>query len=290
MKMTTRELQLAIAAAVSVNNWEKVRELVYELILMKKAEGKTHWVLYGARLLNTLRTGIPSFSIFALKGNRKLPFVSFSSMAIATCPGAGECKDFCYSLKAWQYPGAFYRQVQNAFLMASAADRRTIENELDRISRLKAFKAGFDLRLYVDGDFSNAEDVTFWMNILEDRPLIRAYGYSKSFAAIMAADKALNSDWPSNYTLNLSSGHNAPPYLVGSVQSLPITRGQFIAVNIGRRVKETEWRTKSLRDETLKAFGKGKAFVCPGECGSCTGKGHICGNRFVSVPVIIPMH
>ena len=42
-----------------------------------------------------------SFSIFA-RGNSKLPFWSFSSMAILDCPGRGECAAWCYSLKSWR--------------------------------------------------------------------------------------------------------------------------------------------------------------------------------------------
>lgn len=53
------------------------------------------------------------FKVFKLKGNTKLPFATFSTLPIVTCPGAGECADWCYSFTAWRYPAAFARQLQN---------------------------------------------------------------------------------------------------------------------------------------------------------------------------------
>ena len=50
------------------------------------------------------------------KGNGKLPFLNYSSLPIVNCPGAGECKSYCYSLRAWRYPMAYFRQLQNTIL------------------------------------------------------------------------------------------------------------------------------------------------------------------------------
>src|SRR4051812_4576827 len=56
--------------------------------------------------LNMLADGIedgrPRLTVIIRKGNKKLPFAYFSSLAIFSCPGAGACAAFCYSLKAWQ--------------------------------------------------------------------------------------------------------------------------------------------------------------------------------------------
>jgi len=75
-----------------------------------------------AKLEHTFKTLDPNYSVFSLNGNSKLPFVSFSSLPGVTCPGAGECLDFCYSFRAWRYPAAFMRQAQNAYLMRYAPD------------------------------------------------------------------------------------------------------------------------------------------------------------------------
>ncbi len=237
-----------------------------------------------AKLEHTFKTLDPSYSIFSLNGNSKLPFVSFSSLPGVTCPGAGECLDFCYSFRAWRYPAAFARMAQNAYLMRYAQDQ--IVYAFSSIA--KARPEGFDFRLYVDGDFANGGDVAFWMQLLDKTPNARAYGYSKSFHALLGYD--IVGKWPSNYQLNISGGHNAHPTMITAVKTLPIVRGEFIAVRIGKKVKSTD-HGKPETVKALRAAFTGKAFPCPGTCGSCTGKGHACGMQALKgVPIIIAMH
>ena len=102
-----------------------------------------NWLKYGGKL---------PFSVFTV-GNVKLPFLSFSTLPDVTCPGAGECLDYCYSFKAWRYPSAFFRQVQNTILMSNF---NIIETELSKILSRPTFRRAdkIDFRLYVDGDFS----------------------------------------------------------------------------------------------------------------------------------------
>jgi hypothetical protein len=148
---------------------------------------------------------------------------------------------------------------------------------------------GFDFRLYVDGDFSSGADVAFWMELLKSTPTVRAYGYSKSFAALLGYN--LISEWPENYQLNISGGHNASPAMVSYVKDLPITRGEFIAVSIGRKVKGTEHGTAAVNQALRDAMPDQKIFPCPGTCGSCTGKGHACGMPQLKGRIIaIAMH
>lgn len=87
------------------------------------------------------------WGIVAAKGNQKLPFASYSTLPMSTCPGAGSCavelkreydneaaekakdesrsrlvKDgYCYSFTAWRYPASFSRQFRNC--LAEFADR-----------------------------------------------------------------------------------------------------------------------------------------------------------------------
>lgn len=234
------------------------------------------------KLRSVISSGIPAYSIFAMDGNGKLPFVSFSSLPGVTCPGAGECLKFCYSFRAWRYPAGFMRQAQNAFLMRFHRD--TITAALSSI--ISTMPDGFDMRLYVDGDFASTSDVTYWFRLLNQNPSIRAYGYSKSFDAILAYAGA----WPTNYQLNISGGHNANDATVNRVKALPITRGEFIAVSIGRKINSKDHGTPSVNRALREAF-KIKAFTCPGKCGSCTGKGHACGmSTLKGLPIIIAMH
>ena len=123
----------------------------------------------------TLERG--AFSIFA-KGNSKLPFWSFSSMAILDCPGrgggSGGCSSFCYSLKSWRNPNAAGRQLSNSMILRYACGRDLIRAEF---AKLKTET----VRLYVDGDFPDKETLAFWMDTIRTRPEVSVYGYSKSW-------------------------------------------------------------------------------------------------------------
>jgi hypothetical protein len=241
------------------------------------------WQTTFSKLHAVFTTGKPEYKIFAM-GNSKLPFLAFSTLPGVTCPGAGDCLNFCYSFRAWRYPAAFGRQVQNAFLMRF----NTAAIESSFIAHGEALPDGFDFRLYVDGDFSHGGDVAFWMNLLAMVPHARAYGYSKSFHALLGFDVV--GQWPKNYMLNVSGGHNSSPAVVAAVKALPITRGEFIAVSIGRKVKGSDHGTPEVNKALREAFD-GKAFPCPGTCSDCTGKGHACGMpQLKGLPIIIAMH
>ena len=110
----------------------------------------------------------PAFKVFA-KGNSKLPFWSFSSMAILDCPGRGECSKWCYSLKSWRNPNALGRQLSNSLLLRHKSGRELIAREF---ARLKTET----VRLYVDGDFHSIEILRFWMNLIRSRPSVAVYG------------------------------------------------------------------------------------------------------------------
>jgi hypothetical protein len=226
------------------------------------------WQSNFLKLSRVFQSANPEFSIFALGGNSKLPFVAFSTLPGVTCPGAGDCLNFCYSFRAWRYPAAFCRQVQNAFLLRFHAD--TIADALS------AIPGQFDFRLYVDGDFSSLADLVFWFSILRSRPNIRAYGYSKSFDLFLEYSDN-GGLFPSNYLLNISSGHNSTADIVEKIKGLPITRGEFRAVSIGRKVKSTDHGTPENNAAIRAALPDEKVFPCPGKCGTCTGAGHACG-------------
>ena len=271
------------AIAVQTGDDNVISKALYDLQCDPDFSG-IGWQTNFAKLANVFATKQSIFSIFALGGNSKLPFVSFSTLPGVTCPGAGDCINFCYSYRAWRYPAAFARMAQNAYLLRFAPD--TI------VAAFKAIAAkrveGFDFRLYVDGDFSGGGDVAFWMELLHDTPNARAYGYSKSFAALLGYDTAFDGAWPTNYQLNISGGHNASQAMVNYVKALPITRGEFVAVSVGKKVKSTDHGTPEINALLRAAFPDTKIFPCPGTCGTCTGKGHACGmpqmkNRIIAI-------
>lgn len=255
------------AETVQTGEYETIRAEFQNLRTLPQFAGKG-WQSAFLRLADVFNDGEPRFSVFAMGGNSKLPFVAFSSLPGVTCPGAGACLDFCYSYRAWRYPAAFARQCQNAFMLRFCRD--SLRAQFRSIASQRP--DGFDFRLYVDGDFSSVSDVEFWMDCLRAAPSCRAYGYSKSFAVLLAYAGM----WPENYMLNVSSGHNSGPDVVDRVMALPITRGEFRAVSLGRTVKSSEHGTAAVNAE-LRAAVQEKVFPCPGKCGTCTGAGHACG-------------
>jgi hypothetical protein len=66
---------------------------------------------------------------------------------------------------------------------------------------LAAIPGNFEMRLYVDGDFANMQDVDFGcLNLATTQ--IKAYGY-KSFALLLAYN--LVNTWPENYMLTFQA-------------------------------------------------------------------------------------
>jgi len=233
----------------------------------------------------------PAFSVFA-KGNSKLPFYAFSSMAILDCAGYGECGVWCYSKQAWRNPNAAGRQISNSMLLASEKGRRLIEDEFMKLPK------GIVFRLYVDGDFDSKATLKFWMELLKRRPDIQAYGYSKSWVELVALHLD-GYEWPKNYLLNLSSGSRHDDGLKAVVAGLPITRGEFIAVPVDRRhIKSGAYKSRHAEGFTDYAKAvrsnsdKPRLFVCSGQCGDCLPAGrHACGDeKFRNVPIAIGVH
>lgn len=294
------------AASIAANNlFTLSRELRAALSASRERFADTgngrDWIKYGNKFALFVATiqrdgdaknvELP-FSVFAENGNVKEPFLSFASLpGIGFCHGAGECLTFCYSFRAWRYPAAFFRQAMNSILMQSATGRERIAAELSRIlaTRKNAKRDAVEFRLYTDGDFSSAIEVNFWMSTIAKNPKLAAYGYSKAWRELLAHNDA-GFNWPANYQLNISSGSNHTDATREKIRALPITRGEFIAVSIGQKVKSADHGTTAHNKVLRAAYGK-KAFTCPGSCGDCTPTGHACGSeKFAGIDIIIAVH
>ena len=248
-----------------------------------KRKPKT-WGYESARSLQAFKRDTVAFSIFA-KGNGKLPFYAFSTLPEYTCPGAGDCLNWCYSFRAWRYPAPFFRQLQNTVLL-----RFKPEQVAEAFNALPDHR---EVRLYVDGDFESVERVAFWMELIDAKPLNRVYGYSKSWAQLL--EYSLNGNaWPNNYTLNISSGskwEDNAQYRE-AVNALPITRGDFVALPIdgngipkgSARYDNAEYH-KRVREALRAKYGK-RIISCPGKCGDCGNATHHCGNDSLQDVVI----
>jgi hypothetical protein len=247
------------------------------------------WSYHAKRLADWLggdMAGAAPFAIFR-KGNSKLPFYAFSALPLVSCPGMGACAKFCYSLRAWRYPAAFLRQLQNLLLL-----KQSPATIADAFAKLPIAAT---LRLYVDGDIDSAETLAFWFKLLRERGDIQAYGYSKSWHVFLKfhADNGPAS-FPTNYRLNLSSGSRYGADIAERMKTLPCVRGEFVAVpSTVKQAKDgSNWReyAASVRASAL-ATGHGRVFVCPGKCGTCTAAGHACGlGSFNGVKIAIGIH
>jgi hypothetical protein len=235
--------------------------------------------------------------IFA-KGNGKLPFFAFSSLAGLDCPQAGSCLygangdlmgGFCLSFKSWRYPAAFMRQLINSLRLRTKAGRDEI------VTAWMGLPQGATVRLYVDGDFASPEILAFWMRLCFARPDLQVYGYSKSWSLLLSYDQATGGRWPNNYLLNLSSGGNGTEAEKDAVAALPIARGEFIAVptlqDHGKAYQSRRNAGFSEYARDVKTQAGRKVFVCSGKCGDCTPSGHACGSeKFRGVPIAIGIH
>jgi len=258
-------------------------------------KGKANqWKWHLKRLASWLENGSDPgdcpFEIFK-EGNKKLSFLSFSTLSTATCPGAGPCLTYCYSYRAWRYPAAFCRQIQNTILTRSRAGLLAIRAELAK----QVGKGHRKLRLYVDGDFATKNDVRFWFSTIKEMPTLLAYGYSKSWRLLTG----YAGEYPTNYVLNISNGsrYEDDADLKAAVERLPITRGHFIGVELdGKYAKgfgrfDDAGMHREVREKLKERFPGQPVFSCTGKCGPCASEQHACGsNKFDGVLIGIGIH
>ena len=260
-----------------------------------KRKGARGWREEMLLLADALEQGRAHFAIISRVGNMKLAFASFSALPYVTCPGMGRCglhktasgkesKGFCYSRKAWRTPAGFLRQFQNTALLmfaphVIAEDYATLDH-------------GIEFRLYVDGDFANMQQMQFWFDLLNTRPDLQCYGYSKSWLLFIAWDDA-HRPFPTNYALNLSSGssQDGNAELVERMFTLPVCRNWFIAVEVDKRFMRKEKGYNRYHDpeyhravrEAARKLGHNRVFSCTGNCNKCGSHGgknaHVCGAR-----------
>ena len=297
-----RSFLIRIAQLIKFNEYNKIIKLLENQInlnymkIFKSGtwEQETHKFI---NFLNVVKTNDPSQIkqllnpniVFNTQGNSKLKFLSFSNLPIVNCIGAGSCKDFCYSLKAWRYPQAFYKQARNTILTQNHFS--IINDFMNDLINSKQFKKHkrIDFRLYVDGDFNTIDELKNWMNLLKKHDILKCYGYSKSLPLF----KYLHDNkfkYPSNYKLNLSNGGQFDTMFKWAENNLDIVRGRFLAIDIGKNQSGFD-RTKDQRILLKEKLGNKKYFVCGGVCSDCTKVGHACGlDKFNNIDIVIPIH
>ena len=262
----------------------------------EKVKRKGTWAYWFTRFFEWLKdpeSKTPVFNIFGLKGNKKLKFATFSSLAVFDCPGKGACENFCYSLKGWRYPCAYLRQLQNSILLRFFP--WMVESAFLELPK------NITLRLYVDGDFYSLENLNWWMELIRKREDIKVYGYSKSWMEFVKLDNNGKYAWPKNYLVNASSGSkHEKTGIARAFKALKVVRGEFIATKVSKKWMESgayqgkdkpgnlEYR-KEIR-EKLKALSK-KVFACPGTCYNCLASEHACGSeKMKGITIAIGIH
>lgn len=302
-KKASRAFMLSLyagaAACIAAESVEPVRDLFAQraahcAIHSKAKSGGSGW----RNVFKRFDAGkLPK--VFA-KGNGKLPFFAFSSLAGLDCPQAGSClyrdgdesngvqTGFCYSFKCWRYPSAFFRQLVNSIRLRTKSGREEI------VAAWMNLPKGATVRLYVDGDFASPDILAFWMRLCFARPDLEVYGYSKSWRLLLAYAES-GACFPSNYLLNLSSGGSGTEAEKDAVARLPIARGEFIAVQTlvdhGNAYQSRRNAGFGAYQADVKTQAGRKVFVCSGKCGDCTPSGHACGSeKFRGIPIAIGIH
>ena len=260
------------------------------LPLIPKKTKRGTWYTYAQTFLRGMSGDLTdvAFNVFS-EGNSKLTFVNFSALPLVTCPGAGDCASWCYSLKAWRYPAPFFRQLQNTLLLRFRED--VVESAFMAIPQDTR-----EVRLYVDGDFESVHRLSWWMSLVYNRPDLECYGYSKSWVEFIQYFNA-GGQFPGNYTLNVSSGsvHDADQVMKAAILKLPCVRGEFVGVQVegdfGRgfqRYHNPDYH-RAVRTAALEILGQ-KAISCPGQCGDCGAGRAMCSNKDVTPVIAIGIH
>lgn len=269
---------------------EIIKEVAASMAINGREYHSNSWTAHSLNFVRSVLSKDPKayFNIFQ-EGNSKLPFLSYSTLPGVNCPGAGAClsEGYCYSFKAWRYPAAYFRQLQNTILERTRPD--LIKAELKRIiSTPKFANRRVDLRLYVDGDFPNLDIMRFWFQTLEALPRVAAYGYSKSIHLFIDYVKLYRV--PNNYALN-GSGGGIYDNRINELKDQHFFRGNFEGYQLKSGLKGASKITKQDRAEIRAAY-KEKIFICPGPCGTCTSAGHACGNldQFKNIKIVTPLH
>lgn len=134
---------------------------------------------------------------------------AFNLPAVATCPGAGICKEYCFALaEQRRYPSVMAYRQRSLELSKSEEFIPTILKELDIVRRWHwDYGTQFAVRIHASGDFYSPEYVRKWLTIIEIRPDVRFYAYTKSITIWKRLDATYR--LPTNLTLIYSMGSTA---------------------------------------------------------------------------------
>jgi hypothetical protein len=116
---------------------------------------------------------------------------------VTTCPGAGECKTYCYARKGGyrMFPGSSMSAAKALnFLLNDPVNYMKLFDREVKLAKNKADKAGIDLlvRVHDAGDYFSKEYYDLSMNVARNYPDTRFYFYSKMGDVVTDPDKLPN--------------------------------------------------------------------------------------------------
>lgn len=237
---------------------------------------KGQWKTAAKKYLLFLRTKEAQFSVITF-GNMKHRFHNFSHLPVVTCPGMGECRNYCVSLKGLRRPIVAFSWLQNTTLIESTFGRKIIAEQFLQLPQ------GATFRVNNDEDFRTTGILKFWMRLFNKRPDITVFCYTKSLKIHLDFFKKGNV-FPDNYVVNVSTGGKYPALEDEAVKILPCVRGKYIGVD------NLKGRTRQDYANAIKKATNPRTFPCPGNCWKCTGSGPVCANKDRKFDVAIRLH
>ena len=157
----------------------------------------------------------------------------WSIAPVVSCAGAGACKNYCYSLKAWRNPCAYARQIQNTIIAALAVKlgnrREDFIRAIVKLADMHAKRGYKHIRIHVDGDMFNIEYLKIWTEIAQECTDTVFYAYTKAFEVFKGyGDLYGEITMPDNLTVRLSSDHKySDASLIRYMEHIHTTVGYF---------------------------------------------------------------
>ena len=123
---------------------------------------------------------------------------------VDTCPGAGQCKVFCYAMKGgyvqWKASSMAQTKVLNFLLNDPEGFKAALKKELQKASEKFALKGTqVVLRWHDAGDFFSPDYLDLAFEVARAFPKIDFYAYTKMASAAQASR-------PDNFKMNFSQG------------------------------------------------------------------------------------
>lgn len=113
--------------------------------------------------------------------NSSIYTYAFNLPAVATCPGAGVCKEYCFALgEQKRYPSAMAYRQRSLVLSKSPEFVAQITHEIQKLQKLHGTQ--FAIRIHASGDFYSPKYIRDWTIIIRLFPDISFYAYTKSIA------------------------------------------------------------------------------------------------------------